>query len=235
MQKCIYSVPTQNNGTDCGVFVCRYAYNMVLMQDCKFTPGSIVDVISHSPAFKFGMKDISRIRKELSDLISNISLVYLSMTSTNDDVASTISDLVILGDEVNASVFAGFEDHGRKQKKYKSPYTSPHHKQSTKCPSRQPSPTRQPFNRFGKNPIAQPEAKHSKKPGRQYVTRCVVSRNAKNMHLTIPKKNRSVNQNKERKVSKQFELALRSYPVNDTEIDTLLASSIRIPESQNLA
>jgi len=142
---------------------------------------------------------------------------------------------VLPGDEVDASVFAGFDDHGGKRKKYKSPRISSHRKQSTKHPSCQPSPLRQPFNLFGKNPIAQPEAKRSKKPGRQCVTGRVVSRNAKNMHLTIPKKNRSVNQNKERKVSKQFELALRSYPVNDTEIDTLLASSIRIPESQNLA
>ena len=137
----LYSVPTQNNGTDCGVFVRRYAYNMVLMQNFKFTPGSIADVISNSPAFKLGMKDMSRIRKKLSTLILNLSSVYSTTTSSNDDVASTISDLVMLDDEHTSS----------HTKKYKSHHHSPRRKQSTKRPSRQPSPPCQPFNLFGKN------------------------------------------------------------------------------------
>ena len=64
------------------------------------------------------------------------------------------------------------------------------------------------------------------------MTGRVVSRNAKSMHLTISKKVRTNKQNNERKVAKKFDAALRSHPANDTEIGTLLASSLRIPESQ---
>jgi len=85
---------------------------------------------------------------------------------------------------------------------------------------------------FWQEPISPPGAKRSKKPGAQRVTGRVVSRNAKNMHLTIPKMDRSHKQNKERKTAKQFDAALRSHPANDAEIGTLLASSLHIPESQ---
>jgi len=38
---------------------------MALMQHFKFTPGIIEDIISNSPAFNFGIKDIARMRKAL--------------------------------------------------------------------------------------------------------------------------------------------------------------------------
>ena len=94
-------VPQQNNGTDCGVFVCRYAYNMMLMQNYKFTQHTIANVVAESPSFKFGMKGIKRIRSELSVLIMNLSTVYLyTKTISNDDAESASSkDLVMLGNE----------------------------------------------------------------------------------------------------------------------------------------
>ena len=72
--------------------VCRYAYNMVLMQHFKFTPGSIEDFNTTSPAFNVGIKDITRMRKELSALILNMSPLYVYVSSSNEDVASTSSD-----------------------------------------------------------------------------------------------------------------------------------------------
>ena len=78
------SIPYQDNGCDCGVFVCRYAYNLFQMRNncfsqydlstrCKklFKPDNLL--------FEFGMEDIARIRKEMKSLINNLSTCYLRM------------------------------------------------------------------------------------------------------------------------------------------------------------
>jgi hypothetical protein len=79
----LITVPYQDNGCDCGVFVCRYAYNLYMMRHLKFTYEDyeerppFTSKITRSPAFKFNMSDIDRIRKDISALIDNLSNLYL--------------------------------------------------------------------------------------------------------------------------------------------------------------
>ena len=77
-------IPYQDNGCDCGVFVCRYAYNLFQMRNnyifsqydlftrCKM-------LFKECRLFEFGMEDIARIREEMKSLINNLSTSYLRM------------------------------------------------------------------------------------------------------------------------------------------------------------
>ena len=75
------SVPYQENGCDCGVFVCRYAYNLYTMRNEKFTRTDIQDkfkhLITNGPAFQFTMDDIARIREEFKTLVDSLAELYL--------------------------------------------------------------------------------------------------------------------------------------------------------------
>ena len=81
----LISVPYQVNGCDCGVFVCRYAYNLFLMRHLKFTWEDITQkppfktLFTKGSAFRFGMSDIARMRGEMERLIHNLSKIYLAM------------------------------------------------------------------------------------------------------------------------------------------------------------
>ena len=69
--------------------------------------------------------------------------------------------------------------------------------------------------------------------GRKYDARGrVIARNAKNMHLTVPKQKRTEHQSKERAIAKRFDAELRYQPATDKEIGTVLASSMDISVSQ---
>jgi hypothetical protein len=75
------TVPYQENGCDCGVFVCRYAYNLYTMRDHVFFRSEMVNkfktLITNGPAFQFGMEDIARIREEFKDLVNSLKKLYL--------------------------------------------------------------------------------------------------------------------------------------------------------------
>lgn len=76
-------IPYQENGCDCGVFVCRYAYNLFQMRNNCFSQFDMWDnckeLFKESGLFEFDMDDIARIRKEMETLIGNLSKVYLRM------------------------------------------------------------------------------------------------------------------------------------------------------------
>jgi len=145
------AVPQQNNGCDCGVFVCRYAYNMVvLMRNQHFTWSDIDAQITNSPEFQFGMRDIPRIRREIGELIDNLSLVYEGRPESppdNDEFRVTAGVLTLFGDDesntgqkqqqmneddmiemneddIEEDFFSAFEDHGGKQATVKSPVST---------------------------------------------------------------------------------------------------------------
>jgi hypothetical protein len=73
-------VPYQENGCDCGVFVCRYAYNLYIMRDQVFSyfglKKSFKDLVTTGPAFQFGMREIARVRVEMKALIKSITVLY---------------------------------------------------------------------------------------------------------------------------------------------------------------
>lgn len=69
-------IPKQDNGYDCGVFVCRYAYNLLQMRGECFSRSDLAEncstLITNNNLFKFDSGDITRIRSELKDLIDNL-------------------------------------------------------------------------------------------------------------------------------------------------------------------
>ena len=93
-------VPRQNNGSDCGVFVCRYAFAMFQLRHLKFTyqdagldrmsarqsftprqrdvlrPKAFLNLITNGKAFEFDVDDIQRIRSEFKTLIRNLHPLY---------------------------------------------------------------------------------------------------------------------------------------------------------------
>ena len=94
-QLCV-SVPYQKNGCDCGVFVCRYAYNLYLMQHFCFTFTDVREkfnsLITGGEAFQFDMSDIARIRQEMGMLIDGLSEPYLQMKEREKAAENDISD-----------------------------------------------------------------------------------------------------------------------------------------------
>ena len=74
-------VPSQTNGCDCGVFMCRYAYSLYVMRHMLFTKADIDDkcrsMIGNSPSYNFGMDNIARLRRELKQVITKLSPIYL--------------------------------------------------------------------------------------------------------------------------------------------------------------
>lgn len=73
---------------DCGVFVCRYAYNLYIMRHKAFShsqvKNSFQDLITDSPAFKFGMKDIARIREEFISLVDALGQLYIEFKTKEE-------------------------------------------------------------------------------------------------------------------------------------------------------
>ena len=72
-----YLVTMQKNGVDCGVFTWRYAYGMYILRDHSFNSHSVSSTITSSPAFQFDLKDIERIRKEMTTLVDNLEQQYV--------------------------------------------------------------------------------------------------------------------------------------------------------------
>ncbi len=85
------SVPYQDNGCDCGVFVCRYAYGLFVMRHLDFTFGGMNEhppfkmLITEGPAFQFDQSVIPRIRNEITSLIDNLSKIYLPIRKKLDE------------------------------------------------------------------------------------------------------------------------------------------------------
>jgi hypothetical protein len=87
-------VPKQLNSWDCGVFVCRYAYSMLLLRHNEFTFSgsdnargkccmtSFKNLIK-SDAFRFNLDDIARLRDEIRTLIERLSELYLDWKARN--------------------------------------------------------------------------------------------------------------------------------------------------------
>jgi Ulp1 family protease len=87
-------VPYQDNGCDCGVFVCRYAYNLYMMRHKQFTWASyenempsFASLITRGPAIQFDMYDIGRIRDEISALIDKLLKLYLTRLEEQEKAA----------------------------------------------------------------------------------------------------------------------------------------------------
>ena len=95
----VSTVPRQNNGSDCGVFVCRYALAMFQLRHMRFTrreagleplgdepstPRSqrrsqsraFEEFITNGHAFDFDVEDIQRIRQDFKTLIQNLHPLY---------------------------------------------------------------------------------------------------------------------------------------------------------------
>ena len=73
-------VPRQENCCDCGIFVCRYAYNLYIMRNQTFSYSGVCEqfngLITKGRAFNFGMHDIARIRGEIKALVVSLTELY---------------------------------------------------------------------------------------------------------------------------------------------------------------
>ena len=131
-------VPRQDNKWDCGVFVCRYAYNLFIMRNLRFTREgyneNFVSLITRGKAFQFDMSDIARIRKEMSKLFDNLSKVYLRRLKEQESAtkkAKCVAKLkdsseVVIGDakEVSTDKDDKGNDHAKKSRRLF--HSSPH-------------------------------------------------------------------------------------------------------------
>lgn len=87
-------MPTQENGFDCGVFACLYAYAMYLLtKKIEFTYNELavtgysdemVNAVSNSKEFEFGMEEVGRFRADLRTLLGKLSAKYLEWDSMNN-------------------------------------------------------------------------------------------------------------------------------------------------------
>ena len=100
-------VPYQENGCDCGVFVCRYAYSLYMMRHLKFTWVDIEEhfksMITRGQAFQFDMEDIARIRGEIGTLINKLSEVYLAMKAEEKREKKKLKKVVKCSEEEKQS------------------------------------------------------------------------------------------------------------------------------------
>jgi hypothetical protein len=87
----LFSVPYQDNGYDCGVFVCRYAYAIYQLRQRGFTysdaglycdseeekkSAAFYHLITEGSEFDFDMDDISLFRDEFQTLIERLSEIH---------------------------------------------------------------------------------------------------------------------------------------------------------------
>ena len=114
----LVSVPYQDNGCDCGVFVCRYAYSLYTMRHQRFTRNdyneeeSFSSLITRGPAFMFDMSDIDRIRGEISTLIDKLSELYWEKSRVADIAAECSAKQNGSSNDVNTDAPKG-KDEGK--------------------------------------------------------------------------------------------------------------------------
>ncbi len=70
------SVPIQNNGYDCGIFTCRFAYALLRTffsaSKYDFSNVQINTLLSNNKEFNFDSEDIDRQRKEMKVMLKKI-------------------------------------------------------------------------------------------------------------------------------------------------------------------
>ena len=69
---CFFPVPQQENGFDCGLFVCRYLFGLVYLH--KEEQNISLSTIEDSHLFKFAQDDISRMRNEFAILLTRLTI-----------------------------------------------------------------------------------------------------------------------------------------------------------------
>ena len=100
-------MPQQNITCDCGVYVCRYAYNMYLVRNRTFTKSDIdssFEFITKSAEFKFIDDDIYHIRLGLKKLVQTMSVLYKGYKEILIENRNKICDVpIIRNDEIKDS------------------------------------------------------------------------------------------------------------------------------------
>ena len=102
--------------TDCGVFVCRYAFSIYCIREKEFSvdrrhdreksmqqlESMLRDVITNSREFSFGMAEITRLRQEFATLIKNLSDMYKKKGNSALSSAASAQSLSTAGPILSA-------------------------------------------------------------------------------------------------------------------------------------
>ena len=80
------TIPQQQNGYDCGVYVCKYADAMKKTSFQATEHSSCIQQITQSTHFKFNQRNITHLRKEIQQIISKLAQptggIYIQTPST---------------------------------------------------------------------------------------------------------------------------------------------------------
>lgn len=79
-------IPYQDNGWDCGVFVCKYAHALYMLRNENYFRKDVafVEDIESCREFDFGMNDIERLRDNMKTLTERLSKVYMPWKKEQD-------------------------------------------------------------------------------------------------------------------------------------------------------
>jgi Ulp1 family protease len=87
---CYVLVPAQENGFNCGIFLCRYAASMYYLQDFEIRFSDVrneqpplINILSLSPYFRFNQSDMDKFHAELLLIIKKLIMLYSTRNEVN--------------------------------------------------------------------------------------------------------------------------------------------------------
>lgn len=209
------------------------------MRRKRFTLAGVHSLITNGLAFQFDMSDIPRIRGEFGVLIDNLSVIYFQrrpVSSPDDDdvMVQNSAGVYCLEDDsiqsmIEESFYSSLEDHGGKQKQSTLPKHSPRRRKDQNHKRERQREHHPKLNIFSSGVHKPPKKKHS---GQQKMYNRICGRNARNMHLRVPKKERTDAQEKESRRAKIVDRELRKHPASPGDIGQIIAAAVGISASQ---
>ena len=150
-------------------------------------------------------------------------------TSDQDNITSIQQQNMI-----EESFYSSLKDHGGKQKQSTSdPKPSTHPKHSPR--HRKPQNHKRQREQYPKLNIFSSEVRKppkKKQSGKHKLYNRIVGRNVRNMHLRLPKKERTAAQEKESGRAKIVDRELQKHPASPGDIGQIIAAAVGIPASQ---
>ncbi len=71
------TVPQQKNGLDCRLYICQYAFGIFKIREQIISKNDLL-IITNNKHFQFGQRHVNQFRKQLGNLLDNLSQIYQS-------------------------------------------------------------------------------------------------------------------------------------------------------------